>query len=153
MSLSGDMSLQNLKINDLENSPLIHLPLYSIRQAEINITERTVTVNEVYSKDGSVFVKRLEDGAVNLEPQLPRLAEKIEEAAERKEEEPWKVLVKKLAYDNFAVSFEDRVPADPVNLAAEEIQLKGENISTEKGRQGSLSCSFKILGNCFISHK
>ncbi len=144
LTVTGDMSLENLKVTDLSDNPLIQLPLYAVRQAVIDLTDKTVTVNETYAKDGSIFVQRLKDGTVNVEPQLPRLAEKLEEAAEEREEEPWKVLVKNLVYDNFTISYEDRVPADPVNLVAEAIHLKGENISTEKDSRGSLACSFKL---------
>ncbi len=144
LTVTGDMSLENLKVTDLSDNPLIQLPLYGIRQAVIDLTQKTVTINEAYSKDGSLFIQRSKDGTVNIEPQLPRLAEKLEEAAEKKEEAPWTVAVKKMAYDDFTISFEDLVPADPVKLVAEEIKLKGENITTKKDSRGSLACSFKL---------
>jgi hypothetical protein len=142
--IAGDIILQDLKVADQENRPLIDLPLYSLKKAELNVTQKEVTINEASSKDGTIFVTRSEDGTLNVQPQLPKLAEKIEEAAEEKKGKPWIVLIKNVAYDGFTITFEDRVPAEPVHLVAEEIHLIAENISTEENSNGVLSISLKL---------
>jgi uncharacterized protein involved in outer membrane biogenesis len=140
--IAGDLSLKDLQVVDSEDRPLINLPVYSLKKAEIYLTKREVKIEEAYSKDGKIFARRFEDGTVNLQPQLPKLAEKFEEAAEKKKVSPWIVLIKNLTYEDFTFSFEDRVPSNPVNLIAKDIKLRAENISTEKNSRGSLSYSF-----------
>jgi flagellar motor protein MotB len=84
---------------------------------------------------------------------LPRLAEKLEETAEKKEERPWIVNINKLAYENYTIKVEDLVPDDPVSLVVGQIILKAENISTEKDRRGSLTYSFKLNETGTVSAK
>jgi hypothetical protein len=138
----GDLSLKNLTVVDKEDKPLITLPVYRLKKAAIDLSKKEMTLEEAYSEDGEIFVRRSKDGTVNLQPQLPKLAKKIEKAAEEKEGKPWIVRIKKLAYEDFTINFEDRVPTYGVNLNAKNIKLRAENISTEKDRRGSLSYSF-----------
>ncbi|UCE72023.1 MAG: DUF748 domain-containing protein, partial [Nitrospiraceae bacterium] len=138
----GDLSLKNLTVVDKEDKPLITLPVYRLKKAAIDLTEKEMTLDEAYSEDGEIFVRRSKDGTVNLRPQLPKLAKQIEKAAEEKEGKPWIVRIKELAYEDFTINFEDRVPTEGVNLTAKNIKLRAVNISTEKDRRGSLSYSF-----------
>jgi flagellar motor protein MotB len=153
LTVSGDVSIHDLMAVDKDDNPLITLPVYTLRNAYINFGEKELTVDKVYSENGTIDVKRYKDGAFNLQRLLPRLAEKLEETAEKKEERPWIVNINKLAYENYTIKVEDLVPDDPVSLVVGQIILKAENISTEKDRRGSLTYSFKLNETGTVSAK
>ena len=88
-------------------------------------------------KDGSIASRRYKDGTFRVDKLLPKLAQKIEETAEKKAEKPWMVLIKKMDYENYTITFEDLVPDEPVKLTLGEIRMKAENISTKKDSKGS----------------
>jgi acylphosphatase len=79
-----------------------------------------------------------------LERQLPKLAKELEESAEEKEEAPWTVNINEVNYDNFTIKLEDSVPASPVTLTADQINIHAENVSTKKDSRGSLSYSLTL---------
>jgi hypothetical protein len=144
LNVSGDISIHNLRAVDTDGNPIIDLPVYSLRTADINVTEKEVMIGEIYSRNASIVIRRNKDGTLNLQRPLPKLAEEIEQAAEEKEESPWIVQINKMNYEDFSIEVEDSVPADTVHIAAEKIMLSGENISTKKNSRGALSYSFTL---------
>jgi flagellar motor protein MotB len=153
LTVSGDVSIHDLMAVDKDDNPLITLPVYILSNAYIDFGEKEMTVGEVYSENGTIDAKRYKDGAFNLRRLLPRLAEKLEETAEEKEVRPWIVLIKNLTYEDFTIKFEDHVPSAPVNLIADDIKLRAENISTQKDSRGSLTYSLKLNETGNISAK
>ena len=143
-TISGDISIHNLKAVDNDDNQLVHIPIYALKNAEIDFKGKEVTIGEVYSRNGTIDVKRYKDGSFNLQRLLPRLAENIEKAAEEKEETPWVVNINELAHENYTIKAEDRMPAEPVTLLAGQISLKAENVSTKKESRGSRSYTFKL---------
>ncbi len=117
-TLAGDISLHDLKIVDKDNNPMISLPVYELKQIELDLAKKEVNIGEASSENGELFVKRDKDGAFNMKRLLPQIAEKIEKAAEEKEETPWIINIEKMIYDDYSIKMEDRVPANPVNLTA-----------------------------------
>jgi len=153
LTVSGDVSLYDLTAVDKDDNPLVTLPVYTLRNAFIDFGEKELTVDEIYSGDGIINVRRNKDGTFNLQRLLPRLAEKLEETAEKKEEKPWTVNINTLAYENFTINAEDLVPADPVTLVAGQIDLKAENVSTQKNSRGTLTYSFQLNETGTVSAK
>ena len=151
MTISGDISFHNLMAVDNDDNQLVHIPIYTLKNAEIDFTGKEVTIGEVYSGDGTIDVKRYKDGTFNLQRLLPGLAEKTAKAAKEKEETPWVVNINKLAYENYTIKAEDGKPADPVTLVAGQISLKAENVSTKKDSRGSLSYTFKLNETGMVS--
>lgn len=153
LTVSGDVSINDLMAVDNDDNPLITLPVYTLRNAYIDFVKKELTVGEIYSENGTIDVKRYKDGALNLQRLLPGLAERLEETEEKEEEIPWIVNINKLAYENYTIKAEDLVPADHVILVGGQIGLKAENISTQKNSRGSLTCSFKLNETGTVSAK
>ena len=76
-TISGDISIHNLKAVDNDDNQLVHIPIYALKNAEIDFKGKEVTIGEVYSRNGTIDVKRYKDGSFNLQRLLPRLAENI----------------------------------------------------------------------------
>jgi hypothetical protein len=136
-----------------EEVDFVKIPEYTLKQGEIDFEEKVLTIGDVSTKNGFFAVKRYSDGTLNMEELLPRLAEALEEAAKKKAEKPWMVLIKKMNYENYTITLEDLVPDEPVKLTLGEIRLTGENISTKKGSRGDLSYSFKLNDRGTVSAK
>ncbi|UCD34184.1 MAG: DUF748 domain-containing protein [Nitrospiraceae bacterium] len=151
---SMDVTLQSIKLrrND-EKEDFLNVPVYELRDTTIDFNAQEVTISEISSTNGAIDVRRSEDGQVNVQLLTPRLAARAEEAAREEKGKPWVVNIRKLAYDNFTIAAEDRVPADPVKVLASQIKLRVENLSTLKNSRGSLSCSLKLNKTGTVSVK
>ncbi len=49
-----------------------------------------------------------------------------------------------MSVDNYTIRVEDRTPSEPVTIAAENLKLRGDNISTTKNSKGKLSLSLLL---------
>ncbi len=143
-TVAGDISLHDLQIVDKDNNKMISIPVYALKHVALDLGKKELSIGEVSSKNGEFFVKRYKDGTVNMKRPLPKIAEKIEEIAEDKEETPWIINIDKIIYDGYSIKVEDHVPDNPVNLTAGQIDLRAENVSTRKDSRGTLSYSFKF---------
>jgi uncharacterized protein involved in outer membrane biogenesis/acylphosphatase len=141
ITLAGDIALNNLNVVDSDDNPLINLPVYSLNNVALSLSDKKVTIGGISSQNGAIFVRRDKGGTFNLERQLPKLAQELEESAEEKEEAPWIVHINEINYDNYTIKVEDSVPASPVTLTADQINIHAENVSTKKDSRGSLSYS------------
>ncbi len=64
---------------------------------------------------------------------------------------PWIVSLKNISVDNYTIGVEDQMPSEPVTLTAQNLKIRGENISTAKNSKGRLNLSFLLNGKGTIS--
>ena len=127
------------------NEDFLKVPAVAVRNTDIDLGKRTLTIGEVSTRDGQVRVKRGADGTVNLASLLPPAAPsdggKAGASAKAKGGAPpdWVVTVAKAAVDRYSVKVEDRTTDPPVVLSAEPIAFAADNLSTGKGVKGKAS--------------
>ena len=135
-----------------ETAEFLQIPLFAVKDTEIDLTKRTLIIGEVTSQKGALVVKRERDGTVNLGTLLPSTSTAGKKAAASRarvvQEAPspsWLVTVKKIAIGEYAVRLEDRAPAQPATLAADSVNLIAENFSTAK--DGQVKTSLRLTLN------
>ena len=130
-----------------EAEEFLTIPALSIRNTGIDLMKNEVTVGEFATENGSVLVRRLKNGEINLLSLLPPAAKKPEKPEEKRESEtgkPWAVKVGRLAVDQYQLKWEDQAPSETVAILLNEIGVKGENLSTAKGEKGRLSLALRL---------
>ena len=132
-----------------EKDDFLKVPTFTVTQVDLDLAKQTVTIGEMATSKGWVSVRREKDGAMNvttLTPSVPAVTTEKKAAAgppTRKTETqqkvvpeppppPWAVIVKKIAFDQYAVRFDDQMPPQPVTMVAEPVALIVENFSTEQ---------------------
>ncbi|NOT58074.1 MAG: DUF748 domain-containing protein, partial [Deltaproteobacteria bacterium] len=127
----------------------LKVPALTVTQGALDLAKHTVTIGEVVASKGWVSVRREKDGTMNvttLTPPAPtvptenkavaasptRIKETQQSIVSEPSPSPWTVIVKKIAFDQYAVRFDDQMPPQPVTLIAEPLALTVDNFSTEK---------------------
>ena len=129
-----------------EKEDFVRVPVFTVKDTEIDVTGRQVTVGAVSTQKGVVSAKRLPNGEVDLQRLMgPQPAGQPPAApAAGADPKPWVVTVKRATVDQYTATIEDRAAAEPITLTAEKIRLAADNITTAKNKTGKLSLSLLL---------
>jgi len=160
INLSGlSVALKGLRLRKAgENQDFVKVPNFTINETEVDLTKRELTIGNVSTEKGELFVKRLSNGDVNLLTLTPPAPAPEEAPAKPKAdgkpvepEKPWLVSLKQVLIDKYTVRVEDQTTPSPVTLIAQNLRLKGENFSTAKNSKVKLAVSLLLNGKGTIS--
>jgi len=130
-----------------EAEEFLSIPALSIRNTGIDLAKNEILIGEFATENGSILVRRLKNGEINLLGLLPPAAQKAEKTEAKPGTQagsPWLVKVGRLAVDQYRLQWEDRVPSNAVRILLKEIGIKGENLTTAKGEKGRLSLALRL---------
>ncbi len=147
--LSGlGLELRSLRLRKRgEAEDFLDVPLLAVKDAEIGLGSRTLTVAEFATSKGKILVRRGEGGAVNLAGLVPpgEPAKKDPGAGPRAvPSRPWTATVKKVLLDRYSLRIEDDSTADPVRLTAVPVSFSAREVSTRKNSRGSMTLKARI---------
>jgi outer membrane protein OmpA-like peptidoglycan-associated protein len=161
-SLSGiSVTLNALRLKKAgEREDFVKVPRFSIKEADVDLTKRELRIGNLSTEKGEILVKRLRNGDLNLltlTPPAPASANKEPakklKAGEKpvEPEKPWLVSLKQMLIDKYTIRVVDQTTKEPVTLVAQNLALKGENISTAKNSKARLSLSLLLNGKGTVS--
>lgn len=164
VTLSGiSVTLNTLRLRKTgENQDFVNVPQLSIKETDVDLTRRELRIGNFSTEKGEILVKRLSNGDLNLLTltppatppasalkELPRKAKAGEKPVEP--EKPWLVSLKQMLVDKYTIRVVDQTTKEPVTLVAQNLTLKGENISTAKNSKARIGLSFLLNGKGTIS--
>ena len=149
--ISLSVSALRLKKGE-ENEHLLKIPNLSIKETELDLTKKELKIGTFFTQRGNVLIKRLSNGDINVlklvaPPSVPKETVPQEQSKEDKSkppEKPWLISLRSASVDNYSIRVEDHMTPEPVTLIAQNLKLRGENISTAKNNKGKLSLSFLL---------
>ena len=149
VSLPGmSISLNALRLKKTdENEDFLKIPNFSIKETELDLTKKELKIGGFSTQKGELLIKRLNNGDLNvlkLTSSPPISKEPSGEGKNKSLEKPWLVSLKNLSVDNYTIRVEDQTPSEPVIIAAENLKLRAESISTAKNSKGKLSLSLLL---------
>ncbi len=125
----------------------LSVPAVDLKGVDMDAVKHTVEVGELSSKQAKVRLVRDKDGTIDL----TRLTAQDESATApappptaKQSAETWQWLVKKIALDRYAVSFEDQVLAQPVTQVVEPIKLSVDNLSNRPGSKANVALAMGV---------
>jgi len=142
------IQIENLEVVDGRDKSLVAaVASASVTGATVDFLTRSIEVESIELKDGSVHTRRQKDGRIRLLT-LVKDYESVSEPAdplpadsEATDNIPTPdFLIKSFSLEGFSIEMEDLAAPSPVFLALEDVTLKANDISSEKG--ASLSFSF-----------
>jgi uncharacterized protein involved in outer membrane biogenesis len=151
--LSVFLKTLKLKKRD-EQEAFADIPMLTIQNTGIDLNQKEVSVGEFSTQKGTLLIRRLKDGKLNLQSLFPEPA-KREEKQEKKEEKPtpgkaeqvdkpWLVKMGKVSVDDYTIKSEDQIPAEPVTVMIDDLRLKADNLSTAEGQKGNASLNLRL---------
>lgn len=149
ISLSSlSLLLTSLRLKrDGEEEDFLKLPILSVKNAQVDMDQKIVTLGAVTTEKGRLTFNRLKNGEFDLMKLLaPVPPEKTQPEKEKGKggEKPWILALNSLVVDQYAITMKDQTPSEPTALTAERITIRGENLSTAKNVSGTLSLSLLL---------
>jgi uncharacterized protein involved in outer membrane biogenesis len=154
ISLPGiSLSLIALRLKKTEgNEDFLKIPNLSIKETELDLTKKELKIGTFFTQRGNVLIKRLSNGDMNVlklvaPPSVPKETGPQEQSKEEKSkppEKPWLISLRSASVDNYTIRVEDQTTSEPVTLIAQNLKLRGENISTAKNNKGRLVLSLLL---------
>ncbi|RPH51915.1 MAG: DUF748 domain-containing protein [Desulfobacteraceae bacterium] len=147
-----------LKQTDEKNDFLI-IPDFSVKETDLDLIKREVKIGGIFTQKGDLHIRHSKNGDVNLfqlvakQPVSDDKFPDEQPSGEKSKpaEKPWMVSLKNISVDDYTISVEDRMPSEPVNLAVQNLNIRGDNISTARNSKGRLKLSFLLNRKGFFS--
>jgi uncharacterized protein involved in outer membrane biogenesis len=133
---------------------LVKIPVLQINGTKIDTARREVSVGALTTQNGRLAARRNAAGEIDLAMAVP--PSNAESAAAPPESQQkgkgWKVRVKRIAFSDYALRWEDLNTPRPVTLDLDPLQLRIDGVSTIPGEQGKveLLCRINRSGNLKI---
>jgi uncharacterized protein involved in outer membrane biogenesis len=149
--ISASLSALRLKKAE-ENEDFLKIPNLSIKETELDLTKKELKIGTFSTQRGNVFIKRLSNGEMNVlklvvPPSVPKETTPQEQSKEEKSkppEKPWLISLRSASVDQYTIRVEDQTTSEPVTLMAQNLKLRGQNISTAKNHKGKLALSLLL---------
>jgi hypothetical protein len=147
-SREGDIFNLQANLRDLElrkrgEGTFLSVPEFSVRRARADLIEREAVVQEIYTREASVFVTRLTDGSVAPLPLFRQESGTGSHGAGKSSTlaKQWSLLIRDIIVDDYSVKVEDLVPSEEAHLLAEDLAAHIKNLSTGERRKAKISAS------------
>ncbi|MFH1480936.1 MAG: DUF748 domain-containing protein [Pseudomonadota bacterium] len=151
-------SLDSLKfgrVGDSEN--MVDIPILTFSGADFRLKEKRFKVREVASEGGQIHITRFDSGKLNLKSILPVSTSHEIKTSDRGKDPTesgrgWEVSLDKAQFKGFRVKAEDRLPAEPLSMEFQRIDLDVQNLSTQEKSRGRLlfKCKIKEKGSANV---
>jgi flagellar motor protein MotB len=143
LTLTGDVVLRNVILDDLKNNKILQLPALKVNMASVEPLVPSIHLTQISLDSPELVIRRNQQGEINLlnltKKQTKEAVPKKEEAAgEPEKKSGFKFRVDNVVLDKADITFIDSQPARPVNINLSPLRFTAANISTEKGNQGKI---------------
>lgn len=143
-------SLTSLKLKKPdEPESFLEIPELQIQGVTLNPAEKAVTIAELSSQTAKLNAIRDDKGGFNLQQLIAAPPQEVSQTAdEPASSEPvpslWKVLLQKLAVQDFAIRFEDRTRSEPTTFLVDQIKVEGRDLSVDEESKPHFTLSCRV---------
>ncbi len=143
VTVTGNVSLKKIAIDDEKKNPLLRLPLLDISIAPSEPIAKIIHLSKVSVQSPALEIRRDEKGAANVQSLFP---EKQETKPAREKVEvstPLSVDIDEIQMVGGKVSFSDLSTSTPFKTILNPIELKVDHFSNGKDKKSALALSIK----------
>jgi hypothetical protein len=145
VTVSGNVSLKKIAVEDGQKKSLLRLPQFDIFIAPSEPLSKIIHLSKISIQSPELEIRRDQKGNLNVLSLLPEekktkpVPEKVTASA------PFSLAVDEMEMTGGKITFSDVTPSGPVTIVTRNLELKGENISTAKNSKSKFSLSL-LLG-------
>ncbi|PWB47949.1 MAG: hypothetical protein C3F12_03105 [Candidatus Methylomirabilota bacterium] len=158
LTVEGRVAVHGLSVSDAKNRPLLTLPLLDVALAPTEPIARRFHAASVILDSPELFIRRDPPGTMNIQNLLPQDSGTPTDATTQEASNPAVVDIDTFQLNKGRVSFSDaavgafnakkdadeRSPAEPVSVVAQDITMRADNLTTGSERQGTAVLSLKL---------
>lgn len=149
---NGVVQLNHLDLQMSDSSEsVLKIPMLAVRQISASLANNTAHVGRIESSGGFELGRRNADGTLNLLSQLVPLHKRVRAAIAATltnvpalPSRPWSARIDEIAFDNYTLHLEDRVPARPAALDIDKLGFTIKGISTASNTPIDVALSLRI---------
>ena len=143
LTVTGNVSLKKIAIDDEKKNPLLRLPLLDISIAPSEPIAKIIHLSKVSVQSPALEIRRDEKGAVNVQSLFPENKE-TKPAPEKVEvSTPLSVDIDEIQMVGGKVSFSDLSRSKPFKTILDPIELKIDHFSNGKDKKAAYDLSLK----------
>ncbi len=144
VTVSGNVSLKKIAVEDAQKKSLLRLPLFDISIAPSEPLSQIVHLSKISIQSPELEIRRDEKGNINVLSLLPETKETKPVPVKTTDSAPFTLNIDEMQMTGGKVTFSDVTPSGPVTIVAKDLELKGENISTAKNSKSKFSLSLLL---------
>ncbi|HVM48433.1 MAG TPA: DUF748 domain-containing protein [Candidatus Acidoferrum sp.] len=145
---NAGIALADFKLKAADGAEtVVAIPSFTVERTEASLAQRSVQVGLVKSTGGSLLVRQKKDGTINLLGLMaPDTAHTAPAAESKPSEPPWTVLLKEIAFDNYALRLDDEKPSKPAALSLDQLAFDVKGVSTTSNAPVAAHFSARLNG-------
>ena len=144
VTVSGNVSLKKIAVDDGQKKSLLRLPLFDISIAPSEPLSQIIHLSKISIQSPELEIRRDEKGRLNILSLLPETKATKPGPAKVTDSTPLTLNIDEMQMTGGKVSFSDITPSGPITIAVKDLELKGENISTAKNSRSKFSLSLLL---------
>ncbi|HCY87488.1 MAG TPA: hypothetical protein DHV36_20305 [Desulfobacteraceae bacterium] len=141
----GHLSVSDIRLADQKgDGPAVHLGNLNLSDIRLGLEDQTLVIGSVSSAQGRIRAVRDRKGMINIAQTIQNLpvmktsgtykTEKDKKDSEpTKEKRPaWDLKINRVAVDDYAISFSDKMHREPVNINVSDIKIRARPFGTDQ---------------------
>ncbi len=157
LSLTGDLTLSNLILDQSGGTPLLRLPELAVAIDPFQVFARRLVVKSIKSRGLELHVTRARDGSLNLgkllaAPVGPDAAEAKPTPKPKQDGEPFNYAINEIALGEAKIHFTDEQPPEPYKTRLENLTVNVSGLSNEAGKKADVQISFETAAKETFAH-
>ncbi|WP_051906866.1 DUF748 domain-containing protein [Methylomarinum vadi] len=146
---NAQVEIYDVKISEkAQPDVLIDIPDFKLSGINANLADKTVKITDISANDAAFKARLNADGSINYQSLFKMGGEQKQTTAATKptagKEQPWSVIIDRLAMENFALRFVDNTLPRPATIALSNIDFKSQDLSSEAGATVPLNLSLTV---------
>lgn len=136
----GALAFKDIRIDDMDKSPLLKIPRLNIDIGSIELFSRRAQVENITLSSPDIVLERGEDGRMNIASLLPAGAASSEKKQADKKA-PFIFDINNIKLSEGTVAFTDKTPANHFNTELRSVELTLAELSNMEGKSARVSFS------------
>lgn len=145
LTISGNLSIQKLNLEDLNKNSILKLPLLEVGIAPTEPLRRLFHLSKIYIQSPELEVKRDKKGVLNIESILPEKRESKSSSPTNKKTEPSSISIRidKVELKEGKFSFSDLSKSKPFKTRFDSVEAMVDHFTNEREKKTSYLLSFR----------
>jgi uncharacterized protein involved in outer membrane biogenesis len=143
ITVSGDVSLKKIAINDSHNKPVLRLPLLAVSIAPSEPLSKIIHLSKVSIQSPELEILRDHQGVINVQSLLPEEGKTKPEPKKSEEPSPLALDIDEVQLTGGKVTFSDLSGSKPFKTILNPIEMKVDHFSNVKEKRSAYALSLK----------